>query len=157
MSSATSFRPWSKPPTTCRFTNTSCTMSRTNTARPRPSCPSRSRATTARACTSTSRSGSRAARLPDRLVDVHARAVVALDRLGHEGRGLAVLVRDIVHDVFVNLHVVGGFDQGRKDVAELMLRGGDLVMVLFDLEPHVEHHREHLGPEVGGAVDRRHR
>ena len=31
--------------------------------------------------------------LPDRLVHVHARAVVADDRLGHEGRGLAVGVR----------------------------------------------------------------
>ena len=44
-------------PTTCRSTNTSCTTSPTSTARPRPSCRSRSRATTARACMSTSRSG----------------------------------------------------------------------------------------------------
>ena len=46
-----------RPPTTCRSTNTSCTTSPSSTARPRPSCPSRSWATTARACMSTSRCG----------------------------------------------------------------------------------------------------
>ena len=35
------FRPWCAPPTTCRSISTSCRTSRTNTARPRPSCPSR--------------------------------------------------------------------------------------------------------------------
>ena len=51
--------PW---PTTCRSINTASTWSRRATARPRPSCPSRSSATTARACTSTSRSGRAASR-----------------------------------------------------------------------------------------------
>ena len=37
----------------------------------------------------------RLAALPDRLVDVHARAVVAEDRLRHEGRRLAVALRDL--------------------------------------------------------------
>ena len=41
----------------CRSTSTSCTWSRRPTARRRASCPSRSSATTARACTCTSRSG----------------------------------------------------------------------------------------------------
>src|SRR5213078_2417089 len=36
---------------------------------------------------------------PDRLVAVHARAVVAIDRLRHEGSGLAVDVRDLVDAV----------------------------------------------------------
>ena len=49
-------------PTTCRSTNTSSTTSPTPTARRRPSCRSRSSATTARACTSTSRSGRAASR-----------------------------------------------------------------------------------------------
>jgi hypothetical protein len=34
-------------------------------------------------------------------VAVHARAVVAIDRLRHEGGGLAVDVRDLVDAVFV--------------------------------------------------------
>jgi len=47
-------------------------------------------------------------------VGVHARAVIALDRLRHEGRGLAVLMRDVVHHVFVDLQIVGGAHQGRE-------------------------------------------
>ena len=51
-----------RPPTGCRSTNMSCTWSPRPTARPRPSCPSRSRRTTARACTPTCRSGRAASR-----------------------------------------------------------------------------------------------
>ena len=46
----------------------------------------------------------RLAVLPDRLVDVHARAVVAVDRLRHEGRGLAVALGDLMDAVFIDLH-----------------------------------------------------
>ena len=42
-------------------------------------------------------------------------------------------------------------------MAQLVLRGRHLVMVLLDREAHLHHGREHLGPEIGGAVDRRHR
>ncbi len=51
MSWASSSARWCIAPTRCRSTSTWCTTSRTPTARPRPSCRSRSRATTARACT----------------------------------------------------------------------------------------------------------
>ena len=43
----------------------------------------------------------RLAALPQRLVDVHARAVVLEDRLGHERRRLAVLPGDVLDDVLV--------------------------------------------------------
>src|SRR5947209_8764506 len=56
------FQPWSAPPTTCRSTNMSCTTSPTSTARPRPSCRSRSWVTTVRVCTSTSPCGRGSAR-----------------------------------------------------------------------------------------------
>ena len=94
---------------------------------------------------------------PHRLVGVHAGAVIALDRLRHEGGRLAVLVRDIVDHVFVDLHVVGGAHQRRIEKAQFVLRRRDLVMVLFDLQPHVEHDRQHLGAQIALAVDRRHR
>ena len=48
--------------TTCRSTSTSSRTPPGQPARRRPSCPSRSSATTARACTSTPRSGTRASR-----------------------------------------------------------------------------------------------
>ena len=74
----------------------------------------------------------RLAVLPDRLVDVHARAVVAINGLGHEGRGLAVALRDHVDAVFVDLHVVGHRHQRAELEAEFVLRGGDLMVVLLD-------------------------
>ena len=40
------------------------------------------------------------------LVNVHAVTVVAYERLRHEGRGLAVAVRNVLHDVFQNQHFV---------------------------------------------------
>ena len=61
-SSASPTAPSSRPPTGCRSTNMSSTWSPMPTARPRPSCPSRSRRTTARACTPTCRSGRAASR-----------------------------------------------------------------------------------------------
>ena len=99
----------------------------------------------------------RLAALPDRHVGVHARAVILGDRLGHEGRGLAVGVGDHVDDIFVDLHAVGGLDQRAVGQAELVLRGGDLVMVLVHRQAHLDHRRDHLAADVHGAVDRRDR
>ena len=76
---------------------------------------------------------------PHRLVGVHAGAVIALDRLRHKGRGLAVLVGHVVHDILVDLHVVGGAHQSVELGAELGLARGDLVVMLLDLEAHVIH------------------
>jgi hypothetical protein len=50
----------------------------------------------------------RLALFPDRDVGVHARTVVLHDRLGHEGRGLAIGMGDLLDDVLVDLHAVGG-------------------------------------------------
>ena len=85
---------------------------------------------------------------------VHTGAVVALDRLRHEGRGLAILLRHHLHDVFVNLHVVGGADQRVKDEAQFVLGRRHLVVVLFDFEAHLEHGRKHLAAQIRGAVHR---
>ena len=99
----------------------------------------------------------RLAVLPDREVAVHARTVVAEDRLRHEGRRLAIGVGHVVDHVFVDLHVVGGGDQRLEPGAELMLRGGDLVVVLLDDQTHLTHGRQHLGAHVLGRVHRVHR
>ena len=81
-------------------------------------------------------------------MDVHARAVVAEDRLRHEGRGLAVGIGDLVHDVFVDLHLVGVADQRVELDAELVLGGRHFVVVLFDAHAHLGQHRQHLGAHV---------
>ena len=99
----------------------------------------------------------RLAALEDRHVDVHARAVVAVVGLRHEGRGLAVGGGDLLHDVLVLQDVVGLCGQRAEDEAELVLRRGHLVVVLVDLHAHPLHRREHLAADVLGGVDRRHR
>ena len=61
---------------------------------------------------------------------VHAVAVVANERLGHEGRCFTVSVRDVVDDVLENLKPVGTFDQGVELGANLTLTGrGNFVVM----------------------------
>ena len=98
----------------------------------------------------------RLAVLPDALVGVHAGAVVAVDRLRHERRRLAIAVGDVVDAVFVDLHLVGHLEQRAELGAELVLALGDLVVVLLDGQAHLAHAGQHLGPQVALAVNRRH-
>ena len=56
--------------------------------------------------------------LGDALVHVHAVAVVANQRLGHEGGRFAVGVGDVVHTVLVDLHFVG-FAHQRVEAAPI--------------------------------------
>ena len=79
----------------------------------------------------------RLAVLPDREVAMHARAVVAEDRLRHEGGRLAIGMRHIVDHIFIDLHLVGHGDQRVEFHAELVLGGGHFVMVLLDGDAHL--------------------
>ena len=88
---------------------------------------------------------------------MHARTIVAEDRLRHEGRGLAIGVRHIVDHIFVDLHLVGHGDQRRELHAELVLGGGHLMVMLLDGDAHLSHHREHLGAHVLCRILRIHR
>ena len=99
----------------------------------------------------------RLAVLPDRLVAVHARAVVAIDRLRHEGGGLAVDVRDLVDAILVDLHLVGHQRHGVELHAELVLGGSDFVVMLLDLDAHLGHGAEHFRAHVLHRILRRDR
>ena len=99
----------------------------------------------------------RLAGLPDRLVDVHARTIVAVDRLGHECRRLAVAVGHVVHAVLVDLHVVRLHDQRTEFGTQFMLALRHLVVVLLDREAHFAHGAEHLGTQILLAIHWRHR
>jgi len=82
-------------------------------------------------------------------VRVHAGAVVAEERLGHETGGLAVLLGDVLDDVFVNHHPVGGGDERAETVVNLRLAGGgDFVVLLFDFDAQFFHRQHHLGADV---------
>jgi hypothetical protein len=70
---------------------------------------------------------------------VHAGAVIAVDRLGHERGGLTVAVRHVVHAVLIDLHLISHLDQGAELEAELVLALRDLVVMLLDREAHLAH------------------
>ena len=91
---------------------------------------------------------------PDRHVDVHARAVVALDRLRHKGHRLAIGVRHVVDHVFVFLDIVGLFDQPAKDHAQFVLVRRHLMVVFVDPHPHALHGGQHLAAQILRIIDR---
>ena len=77
----------------------------------------------------------RRAVLPQRLVAVHARAVVTEERLRHEGDRLAGGPGDVLDDVLEQHQLVGGVQQRVELVVDLGLTGGaDLVVRALDLE-----------------------
>ncbi|EDQ04355.1 hypothetical protein OIHEL45_15539 [Sulfitobacter indolifex HEL-45] len=91
---------------------------------------------------------------PNRHVDVHTRAVIAKDWLGHEGGRLAVRMGHVVNHVFVLLDFVSLLGQLTKDQTQLMLAGRNLVVVLVDLHAKALHGRQHLGAQVLRFVHR---
>ena len=96
------------------------------------------------------------AALPDRLVHVHARAIVLVHRLRHEGRRLTIGRGHVVDHVLVELHPVRHRRERRELEAKLVLRRGHFVVVLFGVEADLAHDGEHLAAHVLLGVDRRH-
>ena len=93
--------------------------------------------------------------VPDRQVGVHTRTIIFLDRLRHEGCGFAIGMGNLMHDIFVDLHTVGGLRQCAEGQAKLMLCGCHFMVVLVAGQAHFEHGRNHLATDVHAAVDRR--
>ena len=95
------------------------------------------------------------AALGQRLVHVHAAAVVADDRLGHEGDGLAVLVGDVLHHVLHGDQLVGLLHQRVELDADLALAGvGHFVVMHFDHLAERLEHLAHVRAQVTERVDR---
>ena len=90
---------------------------------------------------------------PDRLVTVHARAIVAKNRLRHERGRFAKSVRHIVDRIFVDLKVISNRCECLELHAQLVLSGRHFVVMLFDFDAHFSHRREHFRPQVLCAVD----
>src|ERR1039457_1855059 len=61
----------------------------------------------------------RLALAPDGLMGVHAGAVVAEERLGHEAGGLAVFLGDVFDNVFADHHPIGGGDERAETIINL--------------------------------------
>jgi hypothetical protein len=93
----------------------------------------------------------------ERHVGVHPGAVLAEERLRHEGRVDAVLGGDFLHDQPVRDRVVGHLQCARVAHVDLVLRGPDLVVVVLDRDPDRLERLDRLVPELGGRVHRGHR
>eukprot|EP00042_Codosiga_hollandica_P061003 m.922406 g.922406 ORF g.922406 m.922406 type:complete len:463 (+) comp98226_c0_seq1:811-2199(+) len=95
--------------------------------------------------------------LPDRLVNVHAGAVVAHQGLGHEGRGLAVGMGDVDDDVLLQLQPVSALNQRAELGADFHLAGvRHFVVMHFDRNAALLKDQAHLRAHVLAAVDRGH-
>ena len=100
----------------------------------------------------------RLAALPQRLVHVHARAVVHEDRLRHEGDRVSALSRHVLHDVLVEHELVGHRRDGVEAHVDLGLpRSADFVVLHLDRDADLLEHAHHLGTQVLELVHRRDR
>src|SRR5690606_27247599 len=88
-------------------------------------------------------------------VAVHARAVDAVDRLGHEGRVQAVVQGYALDHGPEREDVVGRRDGRCVLEVDLVLTGGDLVVRRLDLETHGDERVDHVAAGVLAAVHRR--
>src|SRR6266498_3203413 len=98
----------------------------------------------------------RLAVLPQALVAVHARTVVAEDRLWHERDGLAVGPRDALDDVLEIHQVIGGSEQGVESEVDLRLpRRAYLVVLHLDIDAGRQELLDDLRTKVRQMVHRR--
>ena len=93
-----------------------------------------------------------------RLMHVHAAAVVADDGLRHERQGLAIAVRHVLQRIFQDLHFVGLLGQRvRRDIDLALARGRHFVVMHFEFQAHLLAGHGHGGADVLLRIHRRHR
>ncbi len=102
-------------------------------------------------------SASKKAFLPSlvrRLVDVHPGAVLAEQRLRHEGRVPAVFHRVLLDDDPVGHAVVGHLERVLVAHVDLVLGGADLVVGVLDVDPHLLQGEDRVAAHVGAGIER---
>ncbi len=87
---------------------------------------------------------------------VHARSVLAEQRLRHERRVVPVPGGDLLHDEPVRDRVVGHRERVRIAHVDLVLRGPDLVVVVLDRDPARLERGDGVVPHLGRRVLRGH-
>ena len=90
--------------------------------------------------------------LEERLVRVHAGAVLAVNRLGHEGGEEAVAVRDVADDEPERRQVVRRLERRRVAEIDFVLSRGDFVVARLHLEPHRDQVPDDEAPDLLGPV-----
>ena len=90
--------------------------------------------------------------LEERLMDVHAAAVLAEDRLRHEGRVDAVLPGDLLDRGAVGHHLVGHHERLVVAQVDLVLARGHLVVAVLHADPHLLEGEDRLAAQVRRPV-----
>ena len=84
---------------------------------------------------------------------MHARTIIAVQRLGHERDALVVLVSDVLDDVLVHHQLVSHFDHLIKLEIDFALAGSrHFVMLAFDVQTAVDHRLHHFVADVHQLV-----
>jgi hypothetical protein len=91
----------------------------------------------------------------ERLVRMHARAVLAEERLRHERRVVAVLLRDLLHDEAVREHEVRHIERVCVADVDLVLGRADLVVVVLDGDAHLLERADRVAADRRRRVHRR--
>src|SRR5882762_9465518 len=89
---------------------------------------------------------------------VHTRAVVAVERLRHEGRAFTLFRSHVAHCVLKDLQVIGGAQQSRITEINFTLAGGSNFMVMaFDMNAGFLQLVRNLAAKILKRVERRQR
>ena len=87
--------------------------------------------------------------LPQRLVCVHARTVIAGQRLGHKRCRLAILYRRVLDDVLERLNIIRRMQQRVEAVVDLLLSAAaDLVVVALNRKTCILQVSDHLIADI---------
>ena len=80
---------------------------------------------------------------------MHAVAVIAEDRLGHECHCLRIAVRDVLYDVLKQQHLVGRTDERIEFQVDFRLScTGNLMMMAFHFKAATLHDQNHLRAKI---------
>ena len=89
---------------------------------------------------------------------VHAAPVVGEEGFRHECDGLAMRLRHIANDVFVQHHVIRRLQQGVEALVDFALPArSDFVVVALDVQAAPDHGFHHLAPQILVVVRGRYR
>ena len=93
--------------------------------------------------------------LPQRLMAVHAGAVVAEKGFGHESRRFAVLKGRVLDDVLELHEIVGRSEKRAERVVDLLLSAGaDFVVRAFDFQADVGEANRHRVSQIAEVIVR---
>src|SRR2546426_12636163 len=89
---------------------------------------------------------------------MHAAAVVAEKRFGHEGGALALFLRNVANGVLEELQVVSGTDQRRVTEINFALAGrGNFMVMTLNLNPYLLEFGGNFTTKILQRIERRQR